>query len=756
MKNTNKSDIFNLESKSNLAKLLATENIEVQINNVETASFDVQNRILTLPKFKIKSQDVLDMLVGHECSHALHTDLEGWKSIGDDDKLRMACNVIEDARIDKLIQKKYPGLRKNYINGFDMMMKKDFFGIRKMDIQELSLIDKINLYFKSSKRLSFSLSDIEKSYFEKVDNVSTIEEVIDLAKDIISYQEEENQKTEIPNFDSVEDSEGGDNQEADGDEQESDDGEPNENTESKNGSGSGDDENNDSQDQSDEVGKSDENHGDEMIEEPFSITQDNYEKNVQALSDDKDSMSYEYLTLPKANLKHIIVDYKTHLSNFKRFEADKDTKVMLPGYQAEFKSFKKDNMKTVNYLVKEFEMKKSAESYKRATTDKTGILDPLKLKNYKFSDDIFKRLTVVPDAKNHGMIILVDWSGSMSDIAYNVVEQLSNLAWFCQRINIPYEIYLFSNADIDGRKPEEQSFTHKNRDIHMANFDLVNIASSKMKKSELDKSLMYLRMFCIINSLGAGAVDRKWFAYMKEDVNSYYGVYVDTYKMPRYMRMYSTPLNESLVACIDIIKKFKSDNKIEKMIFSTITDGASNGNHNHWSPRYREDDEGKQILTSLTEPNQGIPVIKRKTKKYASKRRTYSSQYLSTSVLLDIIKDECGTNNIGFFLQNKATRNEAYHYIAKMKRKSNESYYPEDFEVNAVLKQYRKDKCLISSKAGYDSYYLVLGNTKVVNNDLSEIHEDATKAQIRNHFKKSMTSRLNSRVLLNNFIEKIA
>jgi uncharacterized protein with von Willebrand factor type A (vWA) domain len=85
-----------------------------------------------------------------------------------------------------------------------------------------------------------------------------------------------------------------------------------------------------------------------------------------------------------------------------------------------FNKFKKDSMKTVNYLVKEFEMKKSATAYKRATTDKTGILDPLKLKNYKFSDDIFKRLTILPDAKNHGMVILLDWSGSMHDIILDV------------------------------------------------------------------------------------------------------------------------------------------------------------------------------------------------------------------------------------------------------------------------------------------------------------------------------------------------
>ena len=38
-----------IESKSLLAKLMATENLTVEQRPVQTASFDVKNRILTLP-----------------------------------------------------------------------------------------------------------------------------------------------------------------------------------------------------------------------------------------------------------------------------------------------------------------------------------------------------------------------------------------------------------------------------------------------------------------------------------------------------------------------------------------------------------------------------------------------------------------------------------------------------------------------------------------------------------------------------------
>ena len=150
---------FNIDTKSQLAKLIATENISVQINNVKTASFDVKNRVLTLPNFKSPSIDVTDMLIAHECSHALNTPSKSWEKI-DDDELRSYINVLEDCRIDKLIQKKYPGIIKNYINGFDILNGKNFFGVKDKNInKDLMLIDKINLYYKSSKRFRSAYSN---------------------------------------------------------------------------------------------------------------------------------------------------------------------------------------------------------------------------------------------------------------------------------------------------------------------------------------------------------------------------------------------------------------------------------------------------------------------------------------------------------------------------------------------------------------------------------------------------------------------
>ncbi len=166
---TQKQSIVNLDTKSQLAKLIATENIEVQHNKVKTASFDTLNRILTLPLFKQQSGDVYDMLIAHECAHALWTPSDGWKEIADDKELRSYVNVLEDCRIDRMIQKKYPGVVKNYINGFDVLEKQNFFGTHDKDInKDLMLIDKINLFYKSSKRLPFIFSTVLPRYISWV------------------------------------------------------------------------------------------------------------------------------------------------------------------------------------------------------------------------------------------------------------------------------------------------------------------------------------------------------------------------------------------------------------------------------------------------------------------------------------------------------------------------------------------------------------------------------------------------------------
>ena len=42
-------------------------------------------------------------------------------------------------------------------------------------------------------------------------------------------------------------------------------------------------------------------------------------------------------------------------------------------------------------------------------------------------------------------MMLLDWSGSMCDTIQQTTEQLMNLVWFNQKVNIPFEVYAFSS-----------------------------------------------------------------------------------------------------------------------------------------------------------------------------------------------------------------------------------------------------------------------------------------------------------------------
>ena len=119
----------NLEVKGTLAKLLATEDIVVEHRPVETAQFDVERRVLTLPIWEGASETEYDMLVAHEVGPALFTPNEDWSK-------KVECpqtfiNVVEDARIEKLMKRKYQGLPKTFLNVYKELNEEDFFEIQE-------------------------------------------------------------------------------------------------------------------------------------------------------------------------------------------------------------------------------------------------------------------------------------------------------------------------------------------------------------------------------------------------------------------------------------------------------------------------------------------------------------------------------------------------------------------------------------------------------------------------------------------------
>ena len=170
-------------NKTALAKLLATENITVQQQNVRTASFDVKNRVLTLPIWATEDKHVEDHMTGHEVGHALFTPLEGWHDAvcSKGAAFKSYLNVVEDARIEKLIQRKYPGLRSSFIKSYRKLLADGFFGADIETINDMGLIDRINTYFKCGVSSGIKFAAEERVWIDRIDAAETWEQVVQIS-----------------------------------------------------------------------------------------------------------------------------------------------------------------------------------------------------------------------------------------------------------------------------------------------------------------------------------------------------------------------------------------------------------------------------------------------------------------------------------------------------------------------------------------------------------------------------------------------
>ena len=768
MKNTT----INFDAKSGLAKLLATENLQVQHDNVTTASFNLEDRILTIPVFKNPKGAVYDMLIAHEVAHALHTPFKGWrKAVEDNGDIRDYINVLEDTRIDKIIKKQYPGVVADYQDGFKILWADNFFGCSNKDLnKDLMLIDKINLFSKSSETLQFDLSDIDKTWFAKVDKIKSFKDVVELAKKLSDWQKKQNEKLlKLPDFDShplvkaygqKEKEQESDNSQSSSQSQSSD--QSNEETEGRENKQDGNKSSKKEGDNSSksENGKSDNNgDGEDKEDKPTSLedqeanpdgaggkdvkislplkslTNENAEQATQKDYVDNQHRGYSYMSLPDSNLDDIIITTKQWLNE--NIRKCKDTPSTYSDNMERFKKFHKDSKKTIQYLVKEFEMKKSADGYKRMTTDKTGILDPLKLKDYKFSEDIFKRMSIIPDAKNHGMILLLDWSGSMAPVIDKTVEQLCQLVWFVKQINIPFKVYFFSDKiefndqynyrNREAKRKAMKSFSYKAGDAHFDDFNLVEVASHTMKKMDLEQSLMFLW------SYGKHYADNNHWRNNN---------YVEYLYPPTAFYLSSTPLNESLAAMNKIIPLFKQKYQVEKLSLITLTDGHSNNDN---KTTYKTNDEGQ--LVPRREGYGKTALLKVGSKYIKTKGNT-------TALVLQGLKRKFNVTTIGFFIVKRPRGWDFERYLGLDHIKD---YFLRDQKMQMLKKEFSKNKSCAVSQNGYNEFYLINGkDMNIENGQLDEIKEDAKKGDIKRLFTKSMKSKTVSRVLLSKFIKQVA
>ena len=756
MKKTNK------QSKSYLARLLATENITVEHRKVPTAFFDLKQRLLVVPIWNQEmSNDVLDLLLSHEIGHALYTPMKEWQKAVDVDKIPHSfLNVIEDARIEKLVKRKYAGLSQIFIRGYRDLIEKDFFKTKDLDINNMLLIDRLNMHFKSSYIESdIDFTSAELDIVDRMKNLETFEDVKVLAQELSEYCSKEKEEKDIEEL--VQDDDG----DIQMDMNQDDDGENNEQGEEEQ---EGNNEEDDSSSNAD-TDKNEEKKEEQKVEEGASQPGDSGEQNKsqgeQTKSDgpvsqtdtawsqqsqkllDKECKENEYFSPHEfTNLKELVVDYKKVLQDFKNHNYRPHRmaveQIALQNLQVEYKKFLSSQNKSVNYMVKEFEMRKSAAAYSRTKQDKTGIINPLKLHSYKFTDDIFKRISVTPDGKNHGMMMFIDWSGSMSDKLRSTIHQTINLALFCKKVQIPFEVYAFSNSSA---RRKSVNINYELNDITIDNrFHLINFASSRMNTREFDIAMRNLyQVSCIYNPerwnwRRTTSAERSWM-YDLPDVPSGYG-------------LSSTPLNDCIMAAYKLVPAFVKRYSIDKMNTIFLTDGCSDGNngkivdmedgHSH-----AEIINNKFKRSFMMSYDKNSVMVDRKTKRQYHCQDGWRNPNGLTEQLLQVLKDRTDSKVLGFYISARK-RIDTY---------AMDKYFNYDMR-SKINAQFRKDKVItVTHSTGYDEIYLLAGdNMQVQDGQMATPSENAKKGEIKRLFTSTLKGNKQSRIMLNKFISKVA
>ena len=714
------------EIKSQLAKLLATEDLVVENKYVETAQFNVHTRVLTLPVWERASAQVYDMLVAHEVGHALYTPDSDWFK---DRKISpQFVNIVEDVRIEKMMKRRYAGISKTFHRGYSELADEDFFCIENEDVNKMNLADRANLYFKIGKFVDIDFNSQERVLIQKISDAETFDDVLDVAEELYNHckqQQEMKTKTDDLQVQGGQ-SEGEDQPETDSQE-ESTPSVPN-GTNDAPGANDYDSDEFDSEEPTD----SESYGGTENDDEPEVSTAQSLE---DALKDLASNEGWEnvYLELPKLDLNRIVVPNAEVHSRFdewndflERHELTEEE--VFGNADRQFKEFKKSAQKEVNYLVKEFECRKSAAAYARASTSKTGVLDCTKLHTYKYNEDLFKKVTTFADGKNHGLVFVLDWSGSMGDVMLDTMKQLFNLVWFCKKVGIPFDVYAFTNdyPRNDGTGIAELSYEKKDGLVQVReHFSMMNILTSKVKSKELEQQMVH--MFRI--------------AYY---FSSNWGV---PYGVPLGLYLSGTPLNEALITLKHIIPQFRAQNNVEKVQCVVLTDGEAPPlkYHKEFVGRFQHSPEPYLGINGL---GNNAFLRDRKTGHTYSMEQNWNdnSRFSHTGVMLNFLRHRMpSVNFIG--IRVLASRDANYFIRQHVNYDMN--------EFAKLSSQWKKEKSFSLKNTGYHKYFGLSSNA--MNQDTEfEVKEDATKTQIKSAFVKSLRTKKMNKRILGEFIELIA
>lgn len=711
------------------AKLLATENINIFRKKVNESKFDIKTRTLVLPQWKGISKQAETALIGQEVGHALYTTSKLKTLVGNDKLLNQYSKVVDNIRVEKLVKRKYPGIAKDFSIGYSELSDKGIFG-KKVSFSQLNLIDRINLYSKLGHNAGVSFTAEERDLYDAVEACVSEDDVNRIAREILEYSK----KQQEPQSDDGEEGEDGDGKgkgESDKDSKGKSNGSQSGTPSSDNDTSDSDKSDQESDDEDDNDSESDSSDGDEDGEDdqdtegqnngssksgnkPYPLDESALEsKTLNAIKDNvgvDNGIDYAYTKVDENVLLERVMGYQEILAK---------TKTVAESPRA-FDKFYTSMNSAVSYLTKEFEMRKSATQYKRAQVSKSGALDTRKLYAYKLKEDLFKSITTLPNGKNHGMIFLLDWSGSMNEMLDDTMAQLIPLAYFCHKNQIKYKVLAFSDnttttSQIRDHRAAASTNIQRNDGTltnECSEFRLLEFFSNEMSSSEfktMAKRLFRTRPFRRIEGFDTG----------------------------------STPLNNSLAYMTEYIDHFLASTKVEKFSFITLTDGEST------SVYYNNGGYKREVILRDQKTKIEYPM---------------GSSAVQTFSLIKMIKDRYKCPSIGFYIGGSLASKEFFEsnvLTSNCGRGYNElKRYERTFTTyKEAVEQYAKNQYVSVSGSPHDEFFYIPSDALAKSNTSDsniEVDTEASVEDVASAFTASMANKIKNKILLNRFVELIA
>lgn len=768
-----------VDSKAVLARLMATENITVEhVPSAQTAYFDTESRRLVFPCWKGMSSDLYDMLAGHETGHALFTPagvqplMDAIRKVDTRNASSAAktfLNIVEDARIERLMKARLPGLRRSFFNAYKELMAHPLFADLFSKVGEMRLIDRVNIHYKWGAWCKVPFTAEELTVVQAVETTKTFDDVVEVARRIWEMQREQENSEPQTNEEQGQQGQSGNN----GEKQENPQGssstrDPQENadddrseSQQNNGDAKGEEKTKPSSkskqresakgdgkesasgsESSDAEGQQDATSDEK---EPTAAQTDNL---MQAASNgyrDERAAYYLPVTVPAFDTKIGVIDFRTQvLPILEKFNT-------LCGGAAHLSKWETTSRRDVSIMQQEFLRRMAADASSRTSVAETGMIDVNRLWSYKISDDIFLQNATVRNGQSHGIVIFVDFSGSMSGIMPETIRQMLMLAAWCRRTNIPCDVYGFSDGvgsrwtGTTENGMVKSPWVFKDSDTNRADLDtgmrLVHCLSTK-GLNERDWR---------IAAGGLMAAFARNDYYVVSNSKGEWGSEDEYKKAMRLFSLNSTPTTAATAAALTIVEEFKRQNGLQIVHFVTLTDGEpSDRVYARGKPTGKMGPYGSEELTdpvTLKGNRDFQGGLELRDPVTGRGYRTNGGRSSDVATLNRMLCDRVpGLNSVGISITAKRDFKSLLRYTS-MKQEQQDK----------CLEQSRRDGFLTATGVHGHTVWFAVPNPKLDDVDpFDTITGDATKSTLTKAFAASLEKAGNNRLLCTRLVDLMA